>query len=53
VAAALQSAWPEPRKKLAKRGSRLDPCKEAIDHWLRAEQGRWRHFRGGLDELAV
>jgi transposase len=37
VAAALQSAWPEPRKKLAKRGSRLDPYKEAIDNWLRAD----------------
>ena len=35
VAAALESAWPEPRKMQEKRGSRLDPCREMIDAWLR------------------
>jgi transposase len=33
--AALESAWPEPRKKQEKRGSRLDPYREVIDAWLR------------------
>ena len=31
VAAVMMSAWPEPRKKLRQRGSRLDPFKSAID----------------------
>ena len=35
VAAALESAWPEPRKKQEKRGPRLDPYREVIDAWLR------------------
>jgi transposase len=35
VAAALESAWPEPRKKSGKRASRLDPFRPVIDGWLR------------------
>ncbi len=35
VAAALESAWPEPRTKQEKRGSRLDPYREVIGAWLR------------------
>lgn len=31
---ALSSAWPEPRKKLPPRGSKLDPFKPAIDEML-------------------
>jgi transposase len=34
---ALSSAWPEPRKKLPPRGSKLDPFKPAIDEILRAD----------------
>jgi len=37
VALALSSAWPEPRKKLPPRKSRLDRHKEAIDRMLRAD----------------
>ena len=37
VALALSSAWPEPRKKLPPRTSRLDRHKEAIDRILRAD----------------
>ena len=37
VARALASAWPEPRKELAPRGSRLDAFKDAIDQMLRAD----------------
>jgi transposase len=37
VAAALESAWPEPRKKQGKRGSRLDSYGPVIDGWLRAD----------------
>jgi len=37
VALALSSAWPEPRKALPPRGSRLDPCKAEIDRILRAD----------------
>ena len=37
VALALSSAWPEPRRKLPPRASRLDPCKAAIDQILRAD----------------
>jgi len=37
VALALSSAWPEPRKKLPPRKSRLDRHKEAIDRILRAD----------------
>lgn len=36
VTAALNSAWPEPRKGPPKRGSRLDPYRAIIDGWLRA-----------------
>lgn len=35
VAAAIESAWPEPRKPAPKRGSRLDPYRDVIDGWLR------------------
>lgn len=35
VAAALVSAWPQPRKELPRRASRLDPYREVIDGWLR------------------
>ena len=34
---ALSSAWPEPRKKLPPRGSRLDSFKPVIDEILRAD----------------
>ncbi len=37
VARALASAWPEARKELPARGSRLDPFKGAIDEMLRAD----------------
>ena len=37
VARALASAWPEARKELPARGSRLDPFKDAIDEMLRAD----------------
>ena len=37
VALALSSAWPEPRKKLPPRTSRLDPRKAEIDRILRAD----------------
>lgn len=37
VTAALGSAWPQPRKALPKRGSRLDPYVDVIDEWLRAD----------------
>ena len=37
VTLALSSAWPEPRKKLPPRTSRLDRHKEAIDRILRAD----------------
>jgi transposase len=37
VALALSSAWPEPRKKLPPRTSRLDRHKETIDRILRAD----------------
>jgi transposase len=37
VALALASAWPEPRKKLPVRASRLDPWKAEIDRILRAD----------------
>lgn len=37
VTAALDSVWPEPRKKPPQRGSRLDPYKPVIDGWLRAD----------------
>lgn len=35
VVAALDSAWPAPRKKPPRRASRLDPYAETIDGWLR------------------
>ena len=37
VTAALNSAWPEPRKAPPKRGSRLDPYRAIIDGWLRGD----------------
>ncbi|MGW4652675.1 IS21 family transposase [Kitasatospora sp. NPDC004289] len=37
VKKALESAWPEPRKKLAPRATRLDPFKPLIDQMLRAD----------------
>jgi hypothetical protein len=37
VAAALESAWLEPRKKQERRDSGLDPYREVIDGWLRAD----------------
>lgn len=37
VAKALASAWPEPRKALPPRASRLDPLKPVIDAMLRAD----------------
>jgi len=37
VAKALASAWPEARKEMASRGSRLDPFKGAIDEMLGAD----------------
>lgn len=37
VDAALESAWPAPRKGLPRRASRLDPFKPVIDDWLRAD----------------
>ncbi|OYO19830.1 IS21 family transposase [Enemella dayhoffiae] len=35
VAAALVSAWPQPRKEPPRRASRLDPYREVVDGWLR------------------
>lgn len=37
VVAALGSAWPQPRKALPKRSSRLDGYVDVIDGWLRAD----------------
>ncbi|MEO3825346.1 hypothetical protein [Actinomadura sp. B10D3] len=37
IVKALSSAWPEPRKKPPPRGSKLDPCKPAIDEMLLAD----------------
>jgi hypothetical protein len=37
VAKALSSAWPEPRKELPPRASKLDPFKPAIDGMLKAD----------------
>lgn len=37
VREALTSAWPEPRKKLPPRKSRLDPFKPAVDQMLRVD----------------
>lgn len=37
VTAALESVWPEPRKKYGGRGSRLDPYRDVIDGWLRED----------------
>ena len=37
VVAALASVWPEPRKPLPTRPSRLDPHKPVIDEWLRID----------------
>lgn len=37
VREALSGAWPAPRKKMAPRGSRLDPFKPMIDEILRAD----------------
>ncbi|MER5326904.1 IS21 family transposase [Streptosporangium roseum] len=37
VAEALRQPWPEPRKKMAPRPSRLDPFKPLIDEMLRAD----------------
>ncbi|GII96715.1 hypothetical protein Ssi02_69460 [Sinosporangium siamense] len=37
VAEALRQPWPEPRKKMAPRASRLDPFKSLIDEMLRAD----------------
>ena len=45
VALALSSAWPEPRKKLAPRKSRLDRHKDAIDRILRADLDATRKQR--------
>jgi len=37
IVKALSSAWPEPRKAMAPRASKLDPFKPAIDEMLRAD----------------
>ena len=37
VAKALASAWPDARKEMESRGSRLDPFKGAVDEMLRAD----------------
>jgi hypothetical protein len=37
IAKALSSAWPEPRKQLPPRASKLDPFKPAIDEILKAD----------------
>ncbi len=37
VQAALDSAWPRPRRPLPPRGSRLDEFKALVDEWLRAD----------------
>jgi transposase len=37
VASALASAWPEPRKQLPPRASKLDPFKPVIDEMLKAD----------------
>lgn len=37
VAAALESAWPQPPKQRPKRGSRLDTYREVVDEWLRVD----------------
>ena len=37
IVRALSSAWPEPRKQLPPRASRLDPFKPVIDEILKAD----------------
>src|ERR1700730_3624226 len=37
IVKAMESAWPEPRKAMVPRGSRLDPFKPVIDEILRAD----------------
>lgn len=37
VQKALESAWPQPRKKLPPRATRLDPFKSLVDEMLRAD----------------
>ncbi|MFE0254706.1 hypothetical protein [Streptomyces sp. NPDC059010] len=37
VQQALKSAWPQPRKKLPPRPTRLDPFKWLVDEMLRAD----------------
>lgn len=37
VAAAMDSAWPQPRQSSPERGSRLDPYRDIIDAWLRED----------------
>jgi transposase len=45
IAGALASAWPEPRKQLPPRASKLDPFKPAIDEILKADLGAPRKQR--------
>jgi transposase len=37
IVSALSSAWPEPRKQLPPRASKLDPFKPAVDEILKAD----------------
>lgn len=37
IVKALASAWPEPRKDMVPRGSKLDPFKPVIDEILKAD----------------
>jgi transposase len=51
VAGALASAWPEPRKRLPPRVSKLDPFKPAIDEILKADLDAPRKQRHTITKI--
>ncbi|MGK4578519.1 hypothetical protein [Kitasatospora sp. HPMI-4] len=52
VQKALSSAWPEPRKKLRPRATRLDPFKPLIDQMLRADLDAPRRQRHTVKRIS-
>jgi transposase len=51
IVKALASAWPEPRKKLPPRPSKLDPFKPVIDEMLRADLDALRKQRHTITRI--
>jgi hypothetical protein len=51
VRAALASAWPQPRKRLPRRPSTLDPFTPAIDEILRADLDAPRRQRHTVNRI--